>query len=40
MPLQLAEANAGPFALLARHDLATGPRYGRGLRNIDVHKPW
>lgn len=33
-------ANAGSFALLARHDLATGPRYVRGLRSIDLHKLW
>jgi hypothetical protein len=33
-------ANAGSFALLARHDLATGPRYVRGLRSIEVHKLW
>lgn len=33
-------ANAGSFALLARHDLATGPRYVRGLRSVELHKPW
>ena len=33
-------ANAGSFALLARHDLATGPRYVRGLRSIELHKLW
>lgn len=33
-------AHAGPFALLARHDLATGPRYVRGLRSIELHKLW
>ncbi len=32
--------NAGSFALLARHDLATGPRYVRGLRSIELHKLW
>jgi len=32
--------HAGPFALLARHDLATGPRYVRGLRSIELHKLW
>lgn len=33
-------ANAGSFALLARHDLATGPRYVRGLHSIELHKLW
>lgn len=33
-------AKAGAFALLARHDLATGPRYVRGLHSIEVHKLW
>lgn len=33
-------ANAGPFALLARHDLATGPRHARGLLSIVLHKLW
>lgn len=33
-------ANAGHFALLSRHDLATGPRYVRGLRSLEVHKLW
>jgi hypothetical protein len=33
-------ANAGSFALLARHDLATGPRHVRGLRSVEVHKLW
>ena len=32
--------HVGPFALLARHDLATGPRFVRGLRSVDVHKLW
>lgn len=31
---------AGPFAVLPRHDLATGPRYVRGLRSIELHKLW
>jgi len=33
-------ANAGPFALLARHDVATGPRYVRGLLSVELHKLW
>jgi len=33
-------SHAGAFALLARHDLATGPRYVRGLRSIEIHKLW
>jgi hypothetical protein len=33
-------AAAGPFALMSRHDLATGPRYVRRLRSIEVHKLW
>lgn len=32
--------NAGRFALLPRHDLATGPRYVRGLRSVEIHKLW
>lgn len=39
-PGQGLPANAGPFALLPRHDLATGPRYVRGLRSIELHKLW
>jgi hypothetical protein len=38
-PSQLP-ANAGPFALLARHDLATGARFVRGLRSVELHKLW
>lgn len=33
-------AHAGPFALLPRHDLATGPRYVRRLRTLELHKLW
>ena len=40
VPAAPLPANAGAFALLARHDLATGPRYVRGLRSIELHKLW
>lgn len=39
-PESLLPANAGAFALLPRRDLATGPRYVRGPRSIEVHKLW
>ena len=39
-PASTLPANAGAFALLARHDLATGPRYVRGLHSIELHKLW
>lgn len=39
-PGQALPSNAGPFAVLAQHDLATGPRYVRGLRSIELHKLW
>lgn len=32
--------NARPFALLPCNDAATGPRYVRALRSVDVHKLW
>jgi hypothetical protein len=32
--------DSGPFALLARNDLATGPRFVRRLQRITLHKVW
>jgi len=33
-------SNARPFALLPCNDAATGPRYVRALRSVEVHKLW
>jgi len=40
LPAARLPANAGAFALLPRNDLATGPRYVRGLHSIELHKLW
>lgn len=39
-PGQELPPHAGPCAVLARHDLATGPRYVRALHSLELHKLW